>query len=441
MFSRPLARTVARSAQQAPPRVVRAAPLSTDKINMEPAWRERAAIPDYNGWDATLEESFQKRKQAPVFKPGSENPPLKDGRSGIADSVLDLVGQTPLVRMSRLCAHLGLPEDVEVLAKCEYFSAGGSVKDRVGLRMVREAEKDGRLKKGDVIIEPTSGNTGIGLCMAAAVSGYKVIICMPHKMSSEKANTMKALGAEIIRTPNEAGWKDYNSHIALSADLAGVRCGRLRCLSCCIFHIFPHSPRTPHLRAPRGPGGLTRWMAHQPFARVCGPFVVAVFSSTNPTPPPFPAHSPNAHVLDQYLNAGNPLSHYEGTAEEILRQCDGKLDVILMTAGTGGTITGIGRKIKEVLPHVKVVAVDPVGSLLAVPDHLNDYKRLVGFQVRRVFLFFSFRFGVSVFFPRLASLACDVRCTCVVHAVHAPSPTRTAKLGGRYRVRLHPHGA
>ena len=111
-------------------------------------------------------------------------------------------------------------------------------------------------------------------------------------------------------------------------------------------------------------------MAHQPFARVCGPFVVAVFSSTNPTPPPFPAHSPNAHVLDQYLNAGNPLSHYEGTAEEILRQCDGKLDVILMTAGTGGTITGIGRKIKEVLPHVKVVAVDPVGSLLAVPDHL-----------------------------------------------------------------------
>ena len=135
-------------------------------------------------------------------------------------------------------------------------------------------------------------------------------------MSGEKLNTMKALGAEILRTPTEAAWNAPDSHITLAAEMAEV--------------------------------------------------------------------SPNAHVLDQYLNAGNPLAHYDGTAEEMLRQSGGNIDVVVMAAGTGGTATGVGRKLKEVLPNVKVVAVDPVGSILAVPDQLNDYKRLQGYQVEGI---------------------------------------------------------
>merc|ERR1719281_620644 len=151
-----------------------------------------------------------------------------------------------MIKMDRLKAALGLPEGIELLGKCECYSAGGSVKDRIALRMVEEAEKSGRIKPGDTLIEPTSGNTGIGLCMAAAIKGYKMIICLPKKMSGEKVNTMKCLGAEIIRTPTEAAWDAEDSHIFLSQRLAKELDG---------------------------------------------------------------------HVLDQYKNPGNPLAHYEGTAE------------------------------------------------------------------------------------------------------------------------------
>lgn len=195
------------------------------------SWRKPAPVPDYDGWDSKIESEFGKRKGAQALK--------RDARDGICDSLLDLVGKTPMVRMSRLSQVLGIDPSTEVIAKCEFFNAGGSVKDRVGLRMIEEAEKDGRIREGDVLIEPTSGNTGIGLCMAAAIKGYKVIICLPQKMSGEKVNTMKALGAEILRTPTEAAWNAEDSHISLSADLASV--------------------------------------------------------------------SERAHVLDQYLNAGNPL--------------------------------------------------------------------------------------------------------------------------------------
>lgn len=276
-------------------------------LSTSPEWRKWAPIPDYDGWDNTIESEFTKRLGQPA-KP--------DNRDGICDSMLDLIGRTPMVRMTRLAKHLGIDESIELVAKCEFFNAGGSVKDRVGLRMIEEAEKDGRLKPGDVIIEPTSGNTGIGLCLGGALKGYKVIIAMPMKMSGEKLNTMKALGAEIIRTPTEAQWNDEDSHISLSAELAST--------------------------------------------------------------------SENAHVLDQYLNAGNPLAHFEGTATEMINQCNGKLDVVVVGAGTGGTVTGIGRKIKETLPNCKVVAVDPVGSILAIPDSLNDHKRLEGYQVEGI---------------------------------------------------------
>ena len=221
--------------------------------------------------------------------------------------------------MSRSAKHLDL--ECELLAKCEFFNAGGSVKDRIAKRMVEEAEKSGRIKPGDVLIEPTSGNTGIGLCLTAALKGYRMIICLPQKMSGEKVNTMKCLGAEILRTPTEAAWDAEDSHIFLSQRLAKEL---------------------------------------------------------------------NGHVLDQYKNPGNPLAHYEGTAEEIIEQCEGKLDYMVMSAGTGGTMTGTAKKLKEKIPGVQIVAVDPYGSILALPDTKNDgcertgHKRLQAYHVEGI---------------------------------------------------------
>jgi len=257
------------------------------------------SAPNYVGWDAEIEQDFQKLQTGP--KTGGR--PYKE----ICDSALDLIGFTPMVRMSRLAKHLEV--ECELLAKCEFFNAGGSVKDRIGKRMVEEAEKSGRIKPGDTLIEPTSGNTGIGLCMAAAIKGYKMIICLPKKMSGEKVNTMKCLGAEIIRTPTEAAWDAQDSHIFLSQRLAKELPG---------------------------------------------------------------------HVLDQYKNAGNPLAHYEGTAEEIIEQTGGKLDYMVMSTGTGGTATGVAKKLKEKIPGLKIVGVDPHGSILAKPDSMNDGSKRTG---------------------------------------------------------------
>jgi len=267
--------------------------------------------PEYVGWDAEIDKEFKALQTGP--KKG-ERPYKK-----ICDSALDLVGYTPMVRMSRLKKHLEV--ECELLAKCEFFNAGGSVKDRIGKRMVEEAEKSGRIKPGDILIEPTSGNTGIGLCMTAAIKGYKQIICLPQKMSGEKVNTMKALGAEILRTPTEAAWDAKDSHIFLSARLA---------------------------------------------------------------------KDLNGHVLDQYKNPANPLAHYEGTAEEIFEQTKGKLDYMVMSAGTGGTVTGTALKLKEKIPGLKIVGVDPYGSILAKPDSMNDeskrtgHKRLAAYHVEGI---------------------------------------------------------
>jgi cystathionine beta-synthase len=206
------------------------------------------------------------------------------------------------IRVNKIAADL----DCELLAKCEFFSAGGSVKDRIGKRMIEDAEKSGRIKPGDTLIEPTSGNTGIGLALTAISKGYRVIITLPEKMSTEKMNMLKALGAEIIRTPTEAAWDSPDSHISVAKRLN--------------------------------------------------------------------QQIPNSHILDQYTNPSNPLAHYEGTAEELLYQCDGKIDMVVLGAGTGGTISGIARKLKERLPHVQVIGVDPIGSILAQPDSLNTYE-------------------------------------------------------------------
>ena len=220
----------------------------------------------------------------------------------IYDSILDAVGNTPLVRLRTVGRGTGC----EILAKCEFLNAGGSVKDRIGRRMVEEAQASGRIKPGDTLIEPTSGNTGIGMAVAAAVHGYRMVITMPEKMSREKQVVLEALGAEIIRTPTEAAFDAPESHIGVAKQLEKIL--------------------------------------------------------------------PNAHILDQYGNPDNPDAHYEGTGQEILDQTDGSLDFVVMTAGTGGTISGVARRIKEALPHVKIIGVDPVGSILAGPGDILPYK-------------------------------------------------------------------
>jgi len=211
----------------------------------------------------------------------------------ILDSILDATGHTPMVRLSRI--GKGLP--CELLAKCEFMNPGGSVKDRIGVRMLLDAERAGRIKPGDTLIEPTSGNTGIGIAMAAAVRGYRVIITMPEKMSQEKQVVLEALGAEIIRTPTEAAWDSPESHIGVARRLKEV--------------------------------------------------------------------IPNSHILDQYSNPSNPAAHEEGTGREIIDQCGGKLDAVVMTAGTGGTITGVARVIKREVPGCKVIG---------VPGEIRSYK-------------------------------------------------------------------
>merc|ERR1719232_479543 len=248
-----------------------------------------------------------------TWKPNGTIPDLQKGTQGphtidkskdrmkIMPDVLYNIGNTPMIKINKISQAEGVQCDL--LAKCEYFNAGGSVKDRIALRMVEDAEKSGMLKAGDTIIEPTSGNTGIGLALAAAVKGYRCIIVLPEKMSTEKVDTLGALGAEIVRTPTSANFDAPESHISVAQ-------------------------------------------------RLCNEI-------------------PNSIILDQYRNPGNPLAHYDCTAEEILYQCDGKVDMVVMGAGTGGTAAGIGRKMKEKCPECIVVGVDPLGSILAQPENLN----------------------------------------------------------------------
>ncbi|RHY24396.1 hypothetical protein DYB25_012652 [Aphanomyces astaci] len=232
----------------------------------------------------------------------------------ILNTILDHVGNTPLVRINKIAEKAGLKCDL--LAKCEFFNAGGSVKDRIGKRMIEDAIASGRIKPGDTLIEPTSGNTGIGLALAAAIYGFRMIITLPEKMSQEKVDVLKALGAEIVRTPTEAAWDSPESHIGVA--------NRLN------------------------------------------------------------KEIKNSHILDQYTNPSNPLAHYDQTAEEILESCGGVVDMLVISAGTGGTITGTAKKIKEKCPSVVVVGVDPQGSILALPDTLNDHNRLKSYEVEGI---------------------------------------------------------
>lgn len=217
-------------------------------------------------------------------------------------SILETIGKTPLVKLNRVGSQL----ECNLYAKCEFFNPGGSVKDRIGYRMVVDAEKSGRIKPGDTLIEPTSGNTGIGMALAGAVRGYRVLITMPEKMSREKQVILEALGAEIIRTPTEAAYDAPESHIGVAKRLQ--------------------------------------------------------------------KELPNAHILDQYANPSNPNAHYDTTAAEILDDLGGRVDMIVVGAGTGGTISGVARRLKEANPSVIVVGADPVGSILGGGSTISSYK-------------------------------------------------------------------
>ena len=220
----------------------------------------------------------------------------------ILKDILETVGETPIVKLNKVGSNL----KCELYAKCEFFNPGGSIKDRIGKQMIEEAEKAGKIKPGDTLIEPTSGNTGIGLALAAAVKGYKMIITMPEKMSKEKEVVLKALGAKIVRTPTEAAWDDPESHIEIAKKLN--------------------------------------------------------------------KEIKNSHILDQYSNLDNPDAHYKYTAEEILKEFDDSLDMIVMGVGTGGTITGVAKKIKEQSPSTKIIGVDPHGSILGGGNDVFSYK-------------------------------------------------------------------
>lgn len=217
------------------------------------------------------------------------------------NNILEVIGRTPLVKIN----HVGKDLRCNLYAKCEFLNPGGSVKDRIGYNMVLEAEKSGRIKPGDTLIEPTSGNTGIGIALAGAVKGYRIIITMPEKMSREKQVVLEALGAEIIRTPTEAASHSPESHIGVALRLQ--------------------------------------------------------------------KELPNAHILDQYANAANPDAHYHGTGLEILEDLNGQVDMLVASAGTGGTITGVARRLKERNPSCQVVGVDPVGSILGGGTCVESY--------------------------------------------------------------------
>jgi cystathionine beta-synthase len=207
-------------------------------------------------------------------------------------TLLELVGATPIVRLDKLSPRGA----AQILAKLEYLNPGGSVKDRIGLPMIEAAERDGMLKPGGTIVEPTSGNTGVGLAIAAAVKGYRCIFVMPDKMSQEKIALLRAYGAEVVITPTAVEHDSPESYYSVSSRLAEEI-----------------------------PGGFKP---------------------------------------DQYSNMANPQAHYERTAPELWEQTDGgQIDALVISVGTGGTISGVGRYFKERKPEVLIIGADPEGSV------------------------------------------------------------------------------
>jgi len=206
-------------------------------------------------------------------------------------TILDVIGNTPLVQLNKVSQGL----KPVILAKLENLNPGGSVKDRIGVAMIEEAERKGLLKPGGTIVEPTSGNTGVGLAMIASVKGYKMIFVMPDKMSEEKRAILRAYGAKVVVTPTNVAPESAEHYIKVAERLE--------------------------------------------------------------------RETPNSYMPNQYENRANPDAHYRTTGPEIWRQTEGKVDVFVCSMGTGGTITGTGRFLKEKKKSLKVVGADPEGSI------------------------------------------------------------------------------
>ena len=219
---------------------------------------------------------------------------VRNFRAEICDTVLDAVGSTPMVRINRMFKDF---PDTQVLAKMEFMNPNGSMKDRIAKRMIERAEESGQLKPGDTLVEPTSGNTGLGLAMACAAKGYKLIITMPMKMSEEKRRLLRAFGAELILTPTEYAFDHPEGYIEVAKRIARER--------------------------------------------------------------------PNTHMLNQYEHPGNPEAHYLATGPEIWEQTQGKIDYFVSGMGTGGTISGTAKYLKEKNPDIKVIGIDPEGSIFS----------------------------------------------------------------------------
>jgi cystathionine beta-synthase len=209
------------------------------------------------------------------------------------DTVLETIGWTPLIRLHRVTRGIRTP----VYGKAEFFNPGGSVKDRIGLPIIERAEREGRLKAGGTIVEGTSGNTGVGLAIAAALKGYKCIFTMPDKMSQEKVRLLKAFGAEVIVTPTAVAPDHPDNYVMMAKRIA--------------------------------------------------------------------EETPNAILANQFYNDANPEAHYATTGPELWEQSEGRITHFVAAAGTGGTITGVGRYLKEKNPDIMVIAGDPQGSILA----------------------------------------------------------------------------
>lgn len=207
----------------------------------------------------------------------------------IAKQLTELIGNTPLLELNRFSQQKGL--DTPIIAKVEYFNPGGSVKDRIALAMVEDAERQGLLKPGATIIEPTSGNTGVGLAWVSAVKGYKLILTMPETMSVERRNLVKAYGAQVKLTDGKAG---MSGAIKAAEELRDS--------------------------------------------------------------------IPGSIILQQFTNPANPKVHYNTTANEIWNQTDGKIDIFVAGVGTGGTVSGVGKRLKEQNPNIRIVAVEPSSS-------------------------------------------------------------------------------
>ncbi|MBQ8046655.1 MAG: cysteine synthase A [Prevotella sp.] len=209
--------------------------------------------------------------------------------ANIAKKLTDLVGRTPLVELGKFSVEKGL--ETPLIAKVEYFNPGGSVKDRIALAMIEAAEQAGTLKPGATIIEPTSGNTGVGLALVSAVKGYHLILTMPETMSVERRNLVKAYGAEVRLTPGKDG--------------------------------MPGAIRAAQELKESIPGSI---------------------------------------ILQQFENPANPAKHYDTTGQEIWDDTEGEVDIFVGGVGTGGTISGVGRRLKEKNPNVKIIAVEPLSS-------------------------------------------------------------------------------